>query len=277
MKHFDNTIIQINLVALHGFTGNGLDFKLILNHLNLSLNCNYKFNLFAPTLLGHRKEIDLSCSIDDYIKQFSEYLSSISRLLKSSSNINILLGYSMGARLALLHSIQDSKLWDALILIGVNPGIKDEGKRKERESSDLALIQMLETNGIERFINYWHSLPIIKSQSRAPKLFLQSMLERKKSLNPLGLANSLMGFGQGVFPYLWDDICNLNLPILCVHGSLDEKYALINKAISLRNPMVNVESIELCGHAPHIEDASQVSSVVTGFVLDKFLLNKSRT
>lgn len=268
MKNSDSSVSEINIVALHGFTGNGLDFELLFNHLNLLLEGTYKLNIFAPTLLGHGSSKDRDCSVDDYLKQLVKYLFGISRFLKKGSNLNVLLGYSMGARLALLHAISDSALWDALILIGVNPGIKDSKKQEERKTLDLDIVSILETQGIQSFINYWYSLPIIKSQLRAPSNFVQSMLERKKVLNPQGLSNSIKGFGQGVFPHLWDDIHSLRLPVLCMHGSMDKKYALINKAIKFRNPRVKVKSIKHCGHAPHIEDAPMVASAASKFLLD---------
>ena len=52
----------------------------------------------------------------------------------------------------------------------------------------------------------------------------------KKSLN-VKLQNSLVEFGQGVFPDLWEKF-RVSVPILLINGNLDVKFCEISQKIS---------------------------------------------
>ena len=59
-----------------------------------------------------------------------------------------LVGYSMGARLALALSLAAPAWVRRLTLIGVNPGLEDDAARAARVAADEAWARLLETEGI---------------------------------------------------------------------------------------------------------------------------------
>ena len=144
-------------------------------------------------MLGHRTVPDLDCTAPVQLSHFSKQLEGSDR----GTVRRVLLAYSMGARLALLHACESPDFWDAIILISCHPGIKDAIERIEREKADVALACSIEKKGLAWFLPYWQSLPVIQSQVRAPADFRIKMEERKKKLSPHGIARCLRQFGQG--------------------------------------------------------------------------------
>lgn len=264
----------IQLTALHGFTGHGADFDLIRQ----SLECTQRTVALPdlawsyPRLLGHRSLPDSDCSVQAQCAHFSQELSS----LKNKHGRRVLLAYSMGARMALLHASEEPEFWDALILISCNPGIQDEAERSERQAADAALAEAISKNGLDWFLSYWQSLPIIRTQVRAPENFHLQMMRRKRELSAHGLALCLREFGPASCPSLWSAAKKINCPLLCIHGVEDTKYASIHQSLydSLNRiaPFIQSVAIPNSGHAPHIENAKD-----TAYAIEKFLCKVFKT
>ena len=105
-----------------------------------------------------------------------------------------LLGYSMGARVA-LHWILERKLpVRSLTLIGATPGLRTEAERIERLEFESKVSHRLQTNTPIEFQNWWASLPIIRSQSRMPKKAREAMTLRRQK-------NSLPCLSQALFEW----------------------------------------------------------------------------
>ena len=172
----------------------------------------------------------------------------------------------MGSRLGLLHASQQTSFWDAIILISSNPGIRSEDERALRRESDKILAEKIENQGIAWFLDYWKALPLIGTQLKAPDDFYRAMQKRKESLNPKGLQNSLLHFGQGVFPDLWELIPDIKSPLLLINGDLDLKYCEISQQFSDSNPKALSKVIKGCGHAPHFESPKSTAEVIATFL-----------
>src|SRR5205085_1446641 len=122
----------------------------------------------------------------------------------------VLLGYSMGGRMALYTALGAS--FRGLILESASPGLATEEERAERRASDEALAARIERDGIESFVDEWERQPLFASQSALPDETHQALrLERVRN-TPLGLANSLRGAGSGTQPSLHDALSSLATP-----------------------------------------------------------------
>ena len=140
----------MSILALHGFSGCGTDFASLAEQVGGKWYC--------PDLPGHGPDPQLNCSskatVDCINKVYIHH-----RL--AFANPKILLGYSMGARAALLHATYDPRVWDALILISGTPGIEDRTNRENRRIADSELAESIEKLGMEAFIEYWQEMPLI--------------------------------------------------------------------------------------------------------------------
>jgi pimeloyl-ACP methyl ester carboxylesterase len=109
----------------------------------------------------------------------------------ASTRPKILLGYSMGARAALLHAIANPTHWDALILISANPGIESAAERSARAASDTGLAQRIIRDGVPAFLEFWQQTPIIRSQQHIRADWRASMQQYRLQHTAAGLATSV--------------------------------------------------------------------------------------
>lgn len=248
-------IKQKGIVALHGFTGRGSDFA------PLQALCAEYSDWTCPDLPGHGPHPLTDANPQATIEQ-------IDRVAEENPNHRILLGYSMGGRAALHHAVSQPDYWDALILIGTNPGISDPTERMGRERDDATLSQQIEEEGIEAFMARWQEQPIIASQSTIKPQWRTAMQEARSEHSAYGLAQSLRQFGQGSIPDLWPKLSTLHCPILLITGEQDEKYTAIAKKMLPLLPNGLHHTLSKSGHMAHIE-APEVAAVTIGKFLQQ--------
>ena len=115
----------------------------------------------------------------------------------------------MGARAALQHATRTPDAWEALILIGSNPGIEAAADRTERRRADEQLAARIEREGIPQFLRFWEETPLIRGQRSMPSDWRKRMQAVRLSHTAKGLAQSLRQFGQGSCPNLWPQLTQL--------------------------------------------------------------------
>jgi 2-succinyl-6-hydroxy-2,4-cyclohexadiene-1-carboxylate synthase len=185
---------------------------------------------------------------------------------KHAASTKILLGYSMGARAALLHAVAYPKHWDALILISANPGIENEAARTERASSDAKLAQSIRDDGVPAFLEHWQQTPMIRSQQHIRADWLATMQRNRLQHTAEGLATSLEQFGPSDCPNLWPQLHQFACPTLLISGALDSKYCAIAKHMEAELPQAQWVSIPEVGHMPHLEAPEPTSAAIRGFI-----------
>src|SRR5687768_9227498 len=79
-------------------------------------------------------------------------------------DIDVVVGYSLGARVALA-LVAENRVSRA-ILISVNPGI-DDASRDARRVIDAGWASMLRERGLDVFLAAWESQPLFATQARA--------------------------------------------------------------------------------------------------------------
>src|SRR3712207_365195 len=77
----------------------------------------------------------------------------------------VVVGYSMGGRIALHRALGSASPPPALVLVGVNAGVDDP---HARWAADQELAAWIETHSIEEVVERWERLPIFATQ--APEL-----------------------------------------------------------------------------------------------------------
>ncbi len=242
-----------SILALHGFTGSGEDFK------EFSPFCHTLGAWHCPDLPGHGNSGELDCTPEETVGFIHTQASNLS--LQPS----ILLGYSMGARAALQHACAYPEFWDALILISTNPGIESSDERAERRESDEKLATRIESEGAQAFLEFWQSTPMIRSQQGIRPEWRAAMQASRAKHTEAGLARSLREFGQGSCPNLWPELSKLTIPTLLITGVEDIKYTRIAERIS--KEQMRHAIIDGAGHMPHLEQAEATAESINQFVL----------
>jgi 2-succinyl-6-hydroxy-2,4-cyclohexadiene-1-carboxylate synthase len=177
----------------------------------------------------------------------------------------ILLGYSMGGRIALYSAF--SGFFRAIILESASPGLASSTERAQRRDSDNALAERIERDGLPAFVAYWEQLPLFASQSALPREARANLHEQRLRNRPIGLANSLRGLGTGMQPALHDRLQELHIPVLLIAGALDTKYCAIARHMAATLPDAALHIVSNAGHTVHLEQPTTFAAQVHKFCM----------
>ena len=173
-------------------------------------------------------------------------------------------GYSMGGRLVLHAALDDPDRWPALALVGVNAGIDAPDARR---AADEELATWIETHTIDEVVDRWEAQPVFSTQ---PSELVAAQRRGRLSHDPADLAAMLRTFGQGAMPPVWDRLAELDVPVLCAAGALDEKYVAAGRRMASLLPQGTLRTLPACGHAPQLENPEAVARALRDFLDERF-------
>lgn len=247
---------NLPILFLHGFLGDCNEFSEAISLLSNDLYC------LAIDLPGHGKtKVNGGEELYqmEYIAQgLIEFLDA---LCISSC---ILMGYSMGGRVALYMALHFPQHFQKIILESASPGLKTQDDRNIRIQNDFHLAKEIETENFLAFLNKWYAQPLflsIKNHRNFAKI-----LERRLQNNPLELSKSLRNLSIGIQPSLWKKLHKNSVPLLLVAGQLDEKFININIEISSLCKFTQLEIVKDSGHNTHLENVGLFVQIIRKFL-----------
>lgn len=177
--------------------------------------------------------------------------------LADASGGGVLVGYSMGARIALHAILAEPDCASSVVLISGTAGIVDDAARSARRAADAALAARIVELGTEAFIEEWLAQPMF---SRLPRSDADRAL--RATNRPESLARSLLRLGQGAQEPLWDRLGRIARPVTAVAGSEDPRYA--DEAVRIAGAVQRGCSAVIAGagHAAHVQEPAAVASAV---------------
>lgn len=238
------------LVALHGFSLTGEQFSPLASRLSRTI--------VAPDLPGHGHSRGLPCDIDSVV-------ANIEALLDPPGGPRPLLGYSQGARLALVSAVESPDDLSALVLISANAGIEDADERVARTNRDEELAERIESIGVDAFVDSWTTAGITSLDHLGADYRAWDRSVRSEN-SASGLAGALRGYGQGAQPSLWNDLDQLHIPVLLIVGERDDRYRSINERMAGLIPAAELHAISGTGHNPLADDPDATTAVVSEFL-----------
>jgi pimeloyl-ACP methyl ester carboxylesterase len=173
-------------------------------------------------------------------------------------------GYSMGGRIVLHAALAEPDRWPALALVGVSAGVDD---RTARRATDEKLADWIEQHTIDDVVAHWERLPVLATQ---PAGLVAAQRPGRLSYDPPDLARLLRISGQGAMPPVWDRLSELERPVLCMAGALDQTYVAAGKRMTSLLPVGTFRAIPAVGHAPHLEDPDAVAAELGEFLDERF-------
>jgi 2-succinyl-6-hydroxy-2,4-cyclohexadiene-1-carboxylate synthase len=250
------------LVLLHGFTGSGASWA---RHVAIYA-C--EFTCVAVDLPGHGQT---SAPADPARYAMGRVVEDLVALCAQLGFARAAwLGYSMGGRLALGVGVLAPAVVSALVLEGASPGLNNAAGRAARVASDEALAARLEREGLEPFIDYWERLPLFATQGRLPVERRAALRHQRLANNPVGLANSLRGMGQGAQPPFRDHLREVQIPVLLLAGEEDIKFRALAAEMADALPDSRCALIPEAGHAAHFERPEAFNELVLAFLREHF-------
>lgn len=241
------------VALLHGFSGSPESWEGVAATLPPATR------VVAPSLIGH------GTREDETVTGFEAEVDRIAHLLRagdSDSSFHVV-GYSLGARIALGLLVRHPGPFARATLIGGQPGLELEEERRERRRSDEHLCQILEELGIETFVKKWESIPLFASQATLPASTLAAQRAARLRRDPNALARSLRSTGLGVMPSYWEALRSIPVPVRLVVGALDEKFTAIARRMAALLPNADLEIVPNVGHNVVLEAPGAVTKMLT--------------
>ncbi len=254
------------LVLLHGFTGSASNWEHLFDQLALPT-----IQLIAIDMLGHGQSSAPDAPERYNMQHCQEDILAVLTKLGIVPGEAILLGYSMGGRIALYTAF--AHFFRALILESASPGLADAAERTQRCLSDTALAASIEWDGIASFVEHWEQLPLFASQNSLPAETRQAMHRQRLSNRVIGLANSLRGVGTGEQPALHEQLPSLALPVLLIAGELDAKFCSIALQMEQLLPYASLHIVPGAGHTVHLEQPVLFAQLVQQFCIQQYSLH----
>jgi 2-succinyl-6-hydroxy-2,4-cyclohexadiene-1-carboxylate synthase len=250
----DKPINSIEVHAFHGFLGLSSDFDVLETELSIALKTH--------DLIGHGSHIsddEQEFSTDKQCQYWQEHLPQGS----------ILLGYSMGGRLALQIACSAPNQLKGLILVGASAGLSAPIERAKRQEWDYAMARSVEEE-MDAFLIAWTGMEIIASQQNIEGKHLQKMQENRRRQDPEMLANSMRSFGTGTMPSCWEELSKVDIPVLLLTGEHDLKYRKIAEEMQEKLPKSQMFIVENTGHCCHLEAPIQTARIIEKWLLSQF-------
>jgi 2-succinyl-6-hydroxy-2,4-cyclohexadiene-1-carboxylate synthase len=175
----------------------------------------------------------------------------------------VLVGYSLGGRLALRAVVRDPGRYAGLVTVGATAGLDDPSLRSARAEADDRLAAWMETAPIEDIVAIWERQPLFADQ---PEVLIEEQRPGRLSHDPAGLAMLLRTAGQGVLEPVWHELLTLELPVLAIAGARDEGYVAAARRIADVAPHGRAEIVEDAGHAVHLQRPQRVAELIEAFL-----------
>jgi 2-succinyl-6-hydroxy-2,4-cyclohexadiene-1-carboxylate synthase len=180
------------------------------------------------------------------------------RSLVRSAPSSVLLGYSLGGRVALHAALADPAAVERLVLIGAHPGIENPEDRRRRRAEDEARAVRLERIGTAAFVDEWLALPLFAGLDHA-----RGHHRQRLDNDARGLAGALRSLGTGTQEPLWGRLEEFGAPVLVLAGERDGRFVEIGErtagAIGENATFTVVPGV---GHAVQLEDPEATAAIV---------------
>jgi 2-succinyl-6-hydroxy-2,4-cyclohexadiene-1-carboxylate synthase len=245
------------LLLLHGFTGRGTAWGA---HATAFARA---FRVITVDLPGHGRSgtgepgrMTVERTADD-----------LAAILRQAGPIPAhVLGYSLGARIALRLAVAHPDVVSRLVLESPSAGLASERERAARRATDEALATRIEQHGIDAFVAEWERQPVFASHASLPPARAARLRAMRLANRPAGLAASLRGAGQGSMEALFDRLAAVTARTLVIAGALDDRGRPRVQQVADGIPGARLEIIDNAGHTPHEEKPHVFRRLALGFL-----------
>lgn len=175
-----------------------------------------------------------------------------------------LVGYSMGARVALHFALRFPERVRRLVLESGSPGLASARDRARRREADQSLAAQIEEGGVGAFVANWRRNPVLAPGPRRAASADRRAARIRRANRAEGLAGALRCLGTGALPSLWEQLTDLRAPTLLLVGALDSKFVAIAERMERILPAATLEVVPDAGHTVHLDRPESWLTAVRG-------------
>lgn len=246
------------LVFLHGFMGDSSDWKRIIDPLQFEWRC------LAIDLPGHGGSLGLDDATYEWAHGCGAALATI---YEAGVAEWVLVGYSMGARMALQLALERPPGLVGLVLESGTAGLRSDVDRARRASQDRETAARLRAADMVEFLRDWYAQPLFESLQMRHDLLDEIVLRRSVN-DPAEVARALVGLSVAQQPDSWGRIEELAIPVQLICGAEDPKYASLASDLQRSMRHARVTIVPGAGHAVHLESPDEFREALCSFASD---------
>ena len=240
------------LVLLHGFLGDSSDWSLLAGQLS---DDHY---LVAVDLPGHGHSKSVAVDRENPFQAFSKLLTETLQQLDITQYV--LVGYSLGGRLAMYHAHREPDSICKLVVESSHPGLELD-ECAARLESDQNWADQFRREPLSEVLTRWYHQPVFADlNSRIRESLMKARLETNKSGELL--ADVLEGYSLGKQPSLWNSLGSASYGIIYLHGERDLKFKAIAHDLFESGCVLNIHSINDAGHNIHREQPEVMAKLL---------------
>ena len=252
MVHWFNQSAGPLLLLLHGFTGDVHSWDDVVAHLP------QQGAVAALPLPGHHPQVPAQATFEASCDAIAAQIQAL-----NAAAVH-LVGYSLGARLALGIIVRHPQLARQVSLLGGHIGLEQESELRERSAADAKWLALLETKGIDAFVHAWEAHPIFASQRDLPLSVRLLQHRRRASHDSLALAASLRSTGLAEMPNYWPKLGTISVPVRFLVGGRDAKFLALARRAHAQMPNSSLLVFEQCGHNVILEAPARLAESIGG-------------
>ena len=224
------------LLCLHGFLGFAADWQPVQQHLQEWGNC------LTPDLPGHGATPLLPGQ-----QSYASWTAWLAQWLQARTTERVILvGYSLGGRVALAFAAAYPQRVQALALLSAHPGLESPSARAERARADAQRAAQIRQQGLPPFLEGWYRLPLFALEGQ-PDVRAALVASRQRQ-DPAAMARVIEEMSPGRQPSLWGALAALRVPLLYLAGAHDEKYRRVAARVARHVPGGRVCILSGVGH-----------------------------
>ena len=191
---------------------------------------------------------------DDWTEDFCNMVES-----EANGEKSILLGYSLGGRLALHACLSQPDLWQAVILIGADPGLESEEEKKLQLDRDRNWAERLKREPLKKLVVEWDAKSVFCGiGNQAPR--------NMGEMDPDRFSQQFEVFSKGLQQNLVPKLAELKSPpVLFLSGEKDQKYQGIGEKLAKSSPVVKAQVVADAGHRVPWENPETFVQVLIDF------------
>ncbi|MFD2255631.1 alpha/beta fold hydrolase [Luteolibacter algae] len=247
-KRTDETSVPTEIWCLHGAVGTASDWRSLASQLAKQGIATRAVDLWRF----------LQCESVP-MPEFGKRLNADAAGEVSRGQRRVLLGYSMGGRLA-LHALLEKGPWDAAIIISANPGLKDPAEASARRSHDTLWATQALTIGWGEFLQKWNSQSLLGGAMRDERED-KKLIQRRREI-----ARSFVDWSLGNQQPLWDRLGEIDIPVLWIAGEQDPKFHAYAAEASALVPSSILRTAPEAGHRVPWENESWLQGEISKFL-----------
>jgi len=236
------------LLALHGFTGSPQSWDF--------LSAPSSERRFVPALIGH-----LGSDAGAEVVAFEDEVDRLAKLSSAADALHVV-GYSLGARLALALAVRHPARVSRLTLISGHPGLGSDSERVARRTADDRWCELLLNRGTAAFVDAWQALPLWATQVHLDSATRSRKRTERLSHDAAGLARSLRVTGLAQMPNYRAQLAEIRVPVTLIAGGLDAKFRDLAEQMARAMTHAQLSIVEGAGHDLLLERPERISELI---------------